>query len=78
MLNNASKTFGGQATPDWGDWKCGSIESTRVENARLEITTPKARVAKCGSESVRTRLQGWRIRNKQIWTARSDINKTYL
>jgi len=41
--------------------KCRSIKNDRVKSARVEIMAPISRVGKCRSESINTRLQGWRM-----------------
>jgi len=38
----------------------------------------KCKGEKYGSGLIGTRLQGWKMRDKQVWTAKSLINKTYL
>jgi len=47
-----------------------NIHSTATEEAEA---TENAAV----DQSIGTRLQGWKMWDKQVWTAKSLINKTY-
>jgi len=44
----------------------------------LATRRPKAGSGKCERGSIDTGLQGWKMRDKQVWTAKSAINMTYL